>query len=140
MPQGCKAGGWAKSIASGGRLRVQKAGASLLSFEHLSHRILSNLLRSNTQPNQLDHPKNQTKMYTTLITLAATVATVAALPQQFAAPSNTTSTGEGIEICGSQPYYPSNYTCYDNEFLCPVLENRRTQVCGDACFDPNDYK
>ncbi|KAL1839658.1 hypothetical protein VTJ49DRAFT_1268 [Mycothermus thermophilus] len=46
---------------------------------------------------------------------------------------------EEILFCGSAPYYASQYTCYDSEFLCPILYGQPTLRCGDACHSPDLY-
>ncbi|KAI9725916.1 MAG: hypothetical protein M1828_002243 [Chrysothrix sp. TS-e1954] len=43
-----------------------------------------------------------------------------------------------VQYCGSQPYYPSAYTCYDG-FLCPVLGTEPTLKCLNACYLPEAY-
>ncbi|GAB7359664.1 hypothetical protein MBLNU230_g6843t1 [Neophaeotheca triangularis] len=88
-------------------------------------------------------------MFTTLLALAAAATTVVASPvpqvptnlplSNITAPVNETTPAGAIEICGSQPYYQTAYTCYDDIYLCPVINNRRTQACLDACFDPQQY-
>ncbi|OCL10994.1 carbohydrate-binding module family 52 protein [Glonium stellatum] len=40
--------------------------------------------------------------------------------------------------CNGTPYVPLNYTCYDRQ-LCPVVNSRRQEACGEACYDPALY-
>ncbi|KAL2267384.1 hypothetical protein VTJ83DRAFT_4661 [Remersonia thermophila] len=46
---------------------------------------------------------------------------------------------EDIHFCGPAPYYPSQYTCYDGNFLCPILYGQPTLRCGEACYSPDMY-
>ncbi|KAJ7851233.1 hypothetical protein B0H14DRAFT_829635 [Mycena olivaceomarginata] len=39
-----------------------------------------------------------------------------------------------LAACGDQQYDPSNYTCFDNDFLCPIDGQVRELRCGDACY------
>ncbi|KAF7313094.1 hypothetical protein MKEN_00995300 [Mycena kentingensis (nom. inval.)] len=41
--------------------------------------------------------------------------------------------------CGSSQYYASEYTCFNDTFLCPVQSGIRYLRCGDACYSPNQY-
>ncbi|KAF7313095.1 hypothetical protein MKEN_00995400 [Mycena kentingensis (nom. inval.)] len=41
--------------------------------------------------------------------------------------------------CGSSQYFASEYTCFDDSFLCPVQGRIRYLRCGDACYNPNQY-
>nr|OQO17228.1 hypothetical protein B0A51_15416 [Rachicladosporium sp. CCFEE 5018] len=64
-----------------------------------------------------------------LLPLALTVSCVHGLPQS----------AEEIVFCGSQPYYPSRYTCYTGDFLCPILDGTPTLRCGPDCYLPSMY-
>ncbi|PWW80085.1 Carbohydrate-Binding Module Family 52 protein [Tuber magnatum] len=44
-----------------------------------------------------------------------------------------------ILYCGSQPYRPQDYTCYPDNFLCPIIRGVIYQPCHGACFDPANY-
>jgi hypothetical protein len=57
-------------------------------------------------------------LLTTVIVLAALSAARLAAAQS----------GEDIEMCGSAPYYPSDYTCYGDEtkVLCPRIYGQST--------------
>ncbi|KAG0134735.1 hypothetical protein HOY82DRAFT_577232 [Tuber indicum] len=46
-----------------------------------------------------------------------------------------------LQYCGTQPYYPQDYTCYpaNNNLLCPISNGVIFQPCGQACFDPANY-
>ncbi|KAF8185215.1 carbohydrate binding-domain-containing protein [Mycena galopus ATCC 62051] len=46
---------------------------------------------------------------------------------------------EVLEDCGTSRFYPSQYVCYDGDFLCPVLYGEATLKCGTACYDPAQY-
>ncbi|KAJ7896124.1 hypothetical protein B0H13DRAFT_2034445 [Mycena leptocephala] len=36
-------------------------------------------------------------------------------------------------------YYLSQYTCFDDHFLCPVVNGERYIRCGDACYSTSQY-
>ncbi|KAF2453784.1 carbohydrate binding-domain-containing protein [Lineolata rhizophorae] len=42
--------------------------------------------------------------------------------------------------CGDAKYSPSQYVCFDNGFLCPVINGNPTLRCGDACYNYDQYK
>lgn len=44
-----------------------------------------------------------------------------------------------LKPCGDAYYYPSKYTCYDTDFLCPVLSEGPTLRCGPDCYLPSMY-
>ncbi|KAJ7479177.1 carbohydrate binding-domain-containing protein [Mycena latifolia] len=46
---------------------------------------------------------------------------------------------ENLASCGSSNYYPSQYTCFDNSFLCPIIKGDRNIRCGDACYSTSLY-
>jgi hypothetical protein len=50
--------------------------------------------------------------------------------------------GEGIEMCGSAPYYPSDYTCHGDEtkVLCPPIYGQSTFPCNGTCYSPAMYQ
>ncbi|KAF2172082.1 carbohydrate-binding module family 52 protein [Zasmidium cellare ATCC 36951] len=58
-------------------------------------------------------------------------ARVVALPQD--------SSEEELRDCGEARYYPSMYTCYDGDFLCPILNGEPTLRCGEDCYLPEMY-
>ncbi|KAI7548904.1 hypothetical protein KC317_g14713, partial [Hortaea werneckii] len=41
--------------------------------------------------------------------------------------------------CGDAEYLPSQYTCYDGSFLCPIQDGEPTLRCGEACYSPQRY-
>ncbi|KAJ7758262.1 hypothetical protein B0H16DRAFT_1720865 [Mycena metata] len=50
--------------------------------------------------------------------------------------------------CGASNYFVSQYTCFDDFILCPILNGTITLPCGVACdvppcdipcYDPNQY-
>ncbi|KAJ7804179.1 carbohydrate binding-domain-containing protein [Mycena olivaceomarginata] len=41
--------------------------------------------------------------------------------------------------CGSSNYFPSQYTCYDDSFLCPIINGDIYIRCGDACYSTSSY-
>ncbi|KAF1983291.1 carbohydrate-binding module family 52 protein [Aulographum hederae CBS 113979] len=41
--------------------------------------------------------------------------------------------------CGTIEYNPALYSCYDGDFLCPIISGDATKKCGDACYDADIY-
>jgi hypothetical protein len=41
--------------------------------------------------------------------------------------------------CGEAFYLKSKYTCYDGNFLCPVLRDEPTLRCNEDCYLPEMY-
>ncbi|RFU24505.1 hypothetical protein B7463_g11833, partial [Scytalidium lignicola] len=52
---------------------------------------------------------------------------------------NGNGNGEALLPCGEAFYYMSKYTCYDGNFLCPVLNDEPTLRCGPDCYLPEMY-
>ena len=46
---------------------------------------------------------------------------------------------EPLLPCGDAQYLESMYTCYDTDFLCPVVDGTPTLRCGGACYLPSMY-
>ncbi|KAK5733387.1 hypothetical protein LTR17_009759 [Elasticomyces elasticus] len=44
-----------------------------------------------------------------------------------------------LKPCGEAYYLESQYTCYDGNFLCPVLDGEPTLRCGPACYSTTMY-
>lgn len=44
-----------------------------------------------------------------------------------------------IESCGAAYYNTSIYTCYNGDFLCPIISGEPTLPCGSACYSPCMY-
>ncbi|CAK1355986.1 unnamed protein product [Cercospora beticola] len=62
----------------------------------------------------------------------------------LAAPADTGSATAGdtaaeLLSCGEAYYYASKYTCYDGDFLCPILNGEPTLRCGPDCYLPENY-
>ncbi|KAF8202613.1 carbohydrate binding-domain-containing protein [Mycena galopus ATCC 62051] len=47
--------------------------------------------------------------------------------------------GENLLSCGQANYYPSQYTCFDDNFLCPIVNGDRYVRCGPACYSAKQY-
>ncbi|KAF2222250.1 glycogen debranching enzyme [Elsinoe ampelina] len=45
----------------------------------------------------------------------------------------------GLRDCGFARYYQNEYTCYDGDFLCPIVSGKPTLRCGPDCYDPTVY-
>ena len=87
----------------------------------------------------------KTRLY---IVVLAAARLVVALPQ---------GNDAQLKACGDAYYYPSKvrpvdididhegllivdkYTCYDGDFLCPILSGEPTLRCGPACYLPSMY-
>ncbi|KAJ6492089.1 carbohydrate binding-domain-containing protein [Mycena sanguinolenta] len=46
---------------------------------------------------------------------------------------------QNLDSCGSSNYYPSQYTCFDGDFLCPIVNGDRYIRCGNACYSTSLY-
>lgn len=54
--------------------------------------------------------------------------------------TNTSQPDSAVQFCGSAPYKPGAYTCWNSNFLCPVLNGEATLACGGtACYNPREY-
>ncbi|KAJ6566749.1 hypothetical protein B0H19DRAFT_1257937 [Mycena capillaripes] len=45
----------------------------------------------------------------------------------------TIVSAEDLLACGSSNYFPSQFTCFDDNFLCPIVDGDRYIKCGKAC-------
>ncbi|GAB1309881.1 Endo-1,3(4)-beta-glucanase 1 carbohydrate binding domain-containing protein [Madurella fahalii] len=48
---------------------------------------------------------------------------------------------EELQTCGAASYYPSEYTCYDDSALCPVIHTLPTAHCSGSggCYAPEQF-
>ena len=46
---------------------------------------------------------------------------------------------KNLRPCGEAYYLPSQYSCYNGDFLCPVLNGEALLRCGHACYRPEMY-
>ncbi|KAJ6486965.1 carbohydrate binding-domain-containing protein [Mycena sanguinolenta] len=47
---------------------------------------------------------------------------------------------EKLLTCGlAGNYYPSQYTCFDYDFLCPIINGTVYIQCGNACYSNSQY-
>ncbi|KAI1464843.1 carbohydrate-binding module family 52 protein [Daldinia caldariorum] len=44
---------------------------------------------------------------------------------------------DGLLPCGNSRYSINNHTCYHGNFLCPVVDRKRTLRCGNDCYLPH---
>jgi len=43
-------------------------------------------------------------------------------------------------LCGEKVFYMvNNHTCTTGDFLCPVIDRRRTLRCGNSCYLPSAF-
>ena len=47
---------------------------------------------------------------------------------------------EELKQCGSVQYYPSQYTCFEEYTLCPIISSLPTLPCSGACYSPDMYE
>ena len=54
--------------------------------------------------------------------------------------SRVTGRADGQLIaCGDAFYSKSKYTCYDGDFLCPIIDGKPTLRCNEDCYLPSMY-
>lgn len=58
----------------------------------------------------------------------------------FLAATFTRVMGEDLESCGDAQYYPSDYTCFDDSTLCPILFGLPNFPCDGGCYAPEMYQ
>ncbi|KAJ7896123.1 carbohydrate binding-domain-containing protein [Mycena leptocephala] len=46
---------------------------------------------------------------------------------------------ETLQSCGGSNYFPSQYTCFDDDFLCPIINGDIYIRCGEACYSTSQY-
>ncbi|KAJ7478034.1 carbohydrate binding-domain-containing protein [Mycena galericulata] len=46
---------------------------------------------------------------------------------------------QSLESCGSAEYDPSQYTCFNNSLLCPIVNGVAYQNCGQDCYSTAEY-
>ncbi|KAJ7114444.1 carbohydrate binding-domain-containing protein, partial [Mycena epipterygia] len=44
-----------------------------------------------------------------------------------------------LESCGTANYDLSQYTCFNNSFLCPIVDGVEYQACGEDCYSTAHY-
>ncbi|KAJ7091792.1 carbohydrate binding-domain-containing protein [Mycena epipterygia] len=44
-----------------------------------------------------------------------------------------------LESCGTANYDPSQYSCFNNSLLCPIVNGDVYQACGEACYSRGAY-
>ncbi|KIW01176.1 uncharacterized protein PV09_07460 [Verruconis gallopava] len=44
-----------------------------------------------------------------------------------------------LQVCGDAFYQKSEYTCYEGDFLCPVIDGAPTLPCGQDCYNSSMY-
>ncbi|KAJ7105510.1 carbohydrate binding-domain-containing protein [Mycena epipterygia] len=45
----------------------------------------------------------------------------------------------GLESCGTANYDPTQYTCFNNSLLCPIVNGVAYQACGEDCYSTSEY-
>ncbi|KAJ7461604.1 carbohydrate binding-domain-containing protein, partial [Mycena latifolia] len=46
---------------------------------------------------------------------------------------------QGLQSCGTARYDPTQYTCFGNATLCPIVNGDEYRACGSACFSNTQY-
>ncbi|KAI1505030.1 hypothetical protein F5X99DRAFT_301367 [Biscogniauxia marginata] len=46
---------------------------------------------------------------------------------------------DGLLPCGNSRYSVNTHTCYNGNFLCPVVEKQRTLRCSNSCYLPQNF-
>lgn len=52
----------------------------------------------------------------------------------------TVAVAEDLEWCGNARYFPSEYTCFDDSFMCPVSFGLPSLPCNGGCFADQMYR
>ncbi|KAJ7751412.1 carbohydrate binding-domain-containing protein [Mycena metata] len=48
-------------------------------------------------------------------------------------------TAQALQSCGRSNYDPSQYTCFDDDFLCPIVNGDVLIRCGEACYSTSRF-
>lgn len=48
--------------------------------------------------------------------------------------------GVAADTCGDAEYSPSQYYCFDGNFLCPKVNGEQYLRCGDGCYSASQYE
>ncbi|KAJ6571582.1 carbohydrate binding-domain-containing protein, partial [Mycena capillaripes] len=46
---------------------------------------------------------------------------------------------QSLQNCGTAQYDPTQYTCFNNATLCPIVNGDKYRACGNACFSTTQY-
>ncbi|KAJ6508127.1 carbohydrate binding-domain-containing protein, partial [Mycena sanguinolenta] len=49
------------------------------------------------------------------------------------------ATTQSLQSCGPAQYDPTQYTCFNNATLCPIVNGDEYRACGSACFSTTQY-
>ncbi|KAI0836010.1 carbohydrate-binding module family 52 protein [Hypoxylon sp. FL0890] len=52
---------------------------------------------------------------------------------------SSVSVNDGLLPCGNARYSINDHTCYGSNFLCPVVNKKRTLRCGSDCYLPEEF-
>jgi hypothetical protein len=44
-----------------------------------------------------------------------------------------------LKSCGTSQYDPTQYVCYNGNFLCPIIAGEALKQCGNACYSTFQY-
>ncbi|KAJ7908359.1 carbohydrate binding-domain-containing protein [Mycena leptocephala] len=50
-----------------------------------------------------------------------------------------TVNAQSLQSCGTAQYDPTQYTCFNNATLCPIINGDEYRACGNACFSTSQY-
>ncbi|KAJ7699038.1 carbohydrate binding-domain-containing protein [Mycena rosella] len=48
-------------------------------------------------------------------------------------------TAQSLQSCGTAQYDSTQYTCFNNATLCPIVQGNAYRACGNACFSTTQY-
>ncbi|KAI1385553.1 carbohydrate-binding module family 52 protein [Hypoxylon trugodes] len=68
------------------------------------------------------------------ITIFAGLLLAITLPRRHPAPVD-----RSLLPCGNARYSVNDHTCYRGNFLCPVIDRKRTLQCGTDCYLPQEF-
>ncbi|KAJ7150651.1 carbohydrate binding-domain-containing protein [Mycena filopes] len=44
-----------------------------------------------------------------------------------------------LDTCGTANYDPTQYTCFNDTLLCPIVNGDKYQACGSDCYSTKQY-
>ncbi|KAI1483602.1 carbohydrate-binding module family 52 protein [Daldinia eschscholtzii] len=78
--------------------------------------------------------RNKSCQYVIFLAVLAGLLLAVLLPRRH---STLTPRVDGLLPCGDARYSINNHTCYRGDFLCPVVDKKRTLRCGNDCYLPH---
>jgi hypothetical protein len=72
--------------------------------------------------------------------LKSFVSLLAAASSSLFVLSPAPAAAEELATCGTTPYFPSEYTCYNDRTLCPFQFSLPTKPCAGGCYSPEQFE